>query len=238
MSMNFSEFKTLMGTDPLNKDAETELARNSSSEFEAAAVEAEAFEKKIQAAMNIQPPGDLLNDIKAISQQPVKRRNWVPMALAASLLIAVSAVTIVWQQSRSWDSVEAYLADHYSDDGSALLSKVADPVSEQDINRIMAKLDAYADQQLSGQITYIQHCPTPDGRGAHIIVSTDQGPMTIIFMPETQVTDGEMVEFDQMHALLVNLDHGSAAIIGALSQPLEGLEATVRASLKTGLVGA
>jgi hypothetical protein len=238
MSMNFSEFKKLMGADPLNKDDETELARNSSPEFEAAAAEAEAFEEKIQAAMNIQPPGDLLNDIKAISQQPVKRRNWVPLAMAASLLIAVSAVTIVWNQSRSWDSVEAYLADHYSDDGSALLGKTADPVSEQDINRIMAKLDAYADQQLSGQITYIQHCPTPDGRGAHIIVSTDQGPMTIIFMPKTQVTDGEMVEFDQMHALLVTLDHGSAAIIGGESQSVESLEATLRASLKTGLVGA
>ena len=238
MSMNFSEFKKLMGADPLNKDAETKLARNSSPEFEAAAAEAEAFEEKIQGAMNIQPPADLLNEIKAISHQPVKRRNWVPMALAASLLIAVSAVTIVWKQSRSWDSVEAYLADHYSHDGSALLSKATGPDAEQDINRIMAKLDAYADQQLSGQITHIQHCPTPDGRGAHIIVSTDQGPMTIIFMPKTQVTDGEMIEFDQMHALLVNLDHGSAAIIGGQSQAVEDLEDMLRASLKTGLVGA
>ena len=62
--------------------------------------------------------------------------------------------------------------------------------------------------------------------------------MTIILMPNTQVTDGEMVEFDQMHAMLVNLDHGSAAIIGDASQNVESLVGVVRDSLKTGLVDA
>jgi len=59
-----------------------------------------------------------------------------------------------------------------------------------------------------------------------------------ILMPKTQVTDGEIVEFDQMHALLVNLDHGSAAIIGEQSQNVENLVAMVRDSRTTGLVDA
>ena len=41
-----------------------------------------------------------------------------------------------------------------------------------------------------------------------------------------------------MHALLVNLDHGSAAIIGEKSQKVENLLTMVRGSLKTGLVDA
>lgn len=71
-----------------------------------------------------------------------------------------------------------------------------------------------------------------------MVVSTEQGPMTIFFMPKTTVTDGEMVEFDQMHALLVSLDQGSAAIIGNQSQAVEDLEALIRSSLNTGFVGA
>lgn len=97
-------------------------------------------------------------------------------------------------------------------------------------------MDATADKQLSGRIAFIKFCPTPDGRGAHMVVSTDQGPMTIIYMPKTRVTDGEMVRFDQMHALLVNLEHGSAAIIGTQSQNVENLVVLVRDSLKTGFV--
>jgi hypothetical protein len=55
-------------------------------------------------------------------------------------------------------------------------------------------------------------------------------------MPKSQVVEGEVVKFDQMQALLVNLEHGSAAIIGRQSQDVESLVVMVRDSLKTGLV--
>ena len=242
MSMNFSEFKRLIGADPWNKDPETLRARNSAPEFERAASDAEVFERKLQSALHVEAPANLLMDIKKISSQPVKRRNWVPLALAASLVVAVGAVSMVWKQSQQWESIEAYLADHYSHDGAAMLAHTTDAASEQDIaemtSSIMASLNASAGQQLTGQIKFIKFCPTPEGRGAHMVVNTDQGPMTIIFMPETQVTDGEMVEFDQMHAYMIDLEHGSAAIIGRRSQPVKSLESLVRNSLKTGTVGA
>ena len=238
MSMDFSKFKRLIGADPWNRDPETLRARNSAAEFEKAAQEAEAFERKLQTALGIHAPEDLLTDIKRISQQPVQPRNWMPLALAASLVIAVGAVSVVWNQSRHWESVEAYLADHYSHDGASVLRLVSESVSEQDINRIMAGLNASAGRQLTGMVRFIKYCPTPGGRGAHMVVSTGQGPMTIIFMPKTQVVDGEIVEFDQMQAYMVNLEHGSAAIIGKTSQPLEVLESVVRNSIKTDGVDA
>ena len=238
MSMNFSEFKKLIGADPWNRDPDTLRARNSAPAFENAAAEAEAFEEKLQNALHVDPPADLLDSIKGISQQPEQRRNWMPLAMAASLLIAIGALGMVWKQSGQIESVEAYLADHYSHDGAALVAKATGTAAEQDIVRIMASLDASAGQQLSGRIKFIKYCPTMSGRGAHMIVDTDQGPMTIIFMPKTQVDDGKMLKFDQMHALLVNLKHGSAAIIGEQSQAVETLEPVVRGSLKTGLVGA
>jgi len=239
MSMNFSEFKKLLGADPWNRDPETLLARNSAAEFETAATEAEAFEEKLQAALHVQPPADLLDAIKGVSRQPVQQRNWLPLALAASLLIAVGAIGMVWKQSRQWDGVETYLAEHYSHDGAALLAQAGGhSIAEQEIIRVLTSLNASADQQLSGRITFIKFCPTPEGRGAHMVVNTDQGPITIIFMPKTQVIDSKMVQFDQMHAFLVNLEYGSAAIIGKRSQAVESLETVLRNSLKTGLVSA
>jgi len=238
MSMNFSEFKRLIGADPWNRDSETLRARHSAPEFEQAAHDAEAFEHKLQSALLVQPPAELLADIKKISHQHKQPRNWMPLALAASLLIAFGAVGMVWKQSHQWNSVEAYIADHYAHDGAVLLGRAAAPVPEKDINRIMASLNASAGQQLTGRIQFIKFCPTPKGRGVHMVISTEQGPITIVFMPETQVTDGEMVEFDQMHAYLLNLKQGSAAIIGARSQSVKSLEAMVRSSLKTGMVGA
>ena len=238
MSMNFSEFKKLITADPRNRDPEVLRARQSAPEFEAAAAEAEAFQEKLESAVHIQPPTDMLDQIKAISKQPVRQKSWIPLALAASFLVVLGTAGLVWKQSHQWESVEAYVADHYSYDGGSVMAKAGEEFSEKDVYKILAKLDATADEQLAGRIKFIKYCPTPDGRGAHMVVSTDQGPMTIILMPKTQVTDGEMVEFDQMHALLVNLDHGSAAIIGERSQNVENLVAMVRDSLKTGLVDA
>jgi len=238
MSMNFSEFKKLITADPRNRDPETMRARQSAPEFEAAAAEAEAFQDKLESAVHIQPPTELLDQIKAISQQPVRQKSWIPLALAASFLVFLGAGGLVWKQSHQWESVEAYVADHYSHDGGSVIAKAGENFSEKEISKILARLDATADEQLAGRIKFIKYCPTPDGRGAHMVVSTDQGPMTIILMPKTRVTDGEMVEFDQMHALLVNLDHGSAAIIGEKSQKVENLLTMVRGSLKTGLVDA
>jgi len=95
MSMNFSEFKKLLGADPWNRDSETLRARNSAPEFEQAAADAEAFENKLQSALLVQPSPDLLEGIKTISQEPARQRVWMPLALAASVLIAFGAVGIV-----------------------------------------------------------------------------------------------------------------------------------------------
>jgi len=236
--MNFSEFKRRLGEDPLSRDEEMLRARNSAPEFEQAALDAEAFERALQNAVNIRAPEGLVNTILDIAHTAPKRRNWVPLAMAATVLLAVGAAGIAWKQSHRWDSVDAYVEDHYSKDGDKLVANSADGVSEKDINRIMARLDAFAGPQLSDRIRFIKLCPTPDGRGAHMVVSTSQGPVTIIYMPNTKVSEGEMLVFDQMHALLVNLDHGSVAIIGTRAQNVENLQAMVRNSLKTGLIDA
>ena len=238
MSMNFSEFKKLMGADPLNRDAETERARHSSPEFKAVADEAEAFEQKLQAALLFDPPADLLDRVKSIKERPVRQGSWVPLALAASLLGVVGAAGLVWKQFHQWDSVEDYVMDHYSYDGATVLAKAGENLSDKDISKILARFDARADEQLSSVITFIKYCPTPDGRGAHMVVSTDQGPVNKIYMPETQASDGEVLLFNQMQGSLVNLEHGSADIIGNQSQSLENLVVMVRNSLKTGLVDA
>ena len=237
MSMNFSEFKKMIGADPRNRDAAVVQARESNPEFEDAATEAEVFEDKLEAALNIQPPADLLDEIKNIPRQPARRRNWVPLAMAATLVIAVGAVGLAWQQTRHWDSVGDYLADHYSHDGAKLVAKAVEPVEKADIQRILARFNVSATEQLASRIQFIKFCPTPDGRGAHMVINTEQGLMTLILMPHTDVSNGEIVEFGNMHALLVELGPGSAAIIGEQDQPVENLQAMVRQSLILDSIG-
>lgn len=237
MSMNFSEFKKLIGADPRNRERGTDEARKSTPEFETAAREAELFEDKLEAALHIPPAAGLLDDIKTISQQGSARRTWVPMALAASLILAVSAVWMVRSQTPHWDSVEDYLADHYSRDGASLVAQAVAPIDKADIDHILASLNAAANSQLAARIRFIKFCPTPDGRGAHMVIDTAQGLVTVILMPHTVVPDGELIEFQDMQALLVSLGPGSAAIIGGQDQAFDSLQTMLRHSLSTNTIG-
>lgn len=217
MSMNFSEFKRLLGAEPRSRDPEFLRARQSSPEFEAAAAMAERFEARLEQSLMIPAPDGLTETLQSISQTAAVdsgHRRWWPLALAASVLIAVGAAGLTWNMNRGWDSVEEYVMDHYRHDGSRVMA-MAGADEADDVQSILSELNVQAIPALAGIVGVIKYCPTPDGKGAHMILNTESGPVTVIYMPETRVTDRETLAFDDVRALLVALPRGSAAIIGA-----------------------
>lgn len=233
MSMNFSEFILKLGAEPRNRDPEFLSARQSSPEFENAASEAGLFEDKLERAVLIPVPTGLLDEIKAVSRQseaPARRTKWWPMAMAASVLIAVGAVGITWKTSNSWASVEEYVVSHYRHDGEKF-TNLADGGSATDIQAVLSELNVEAAPALADIVGLIKYCPTPDGKGVHMILNTQTGPVTVIYMPETDVVDREMLAFDGLEAILVDMKKGSAAIIGPNEQRVTSLYAIVQDSI-------
>lgn len=210
--MDLSEFKRRLAAEPGRMDAEMQAARRSGPEFEAAAVEAGRLEALLQRAVALPVPGDLAAHLVAALPAPRPRRWW-PAALAAGLLLALGATTIVLSQRPHWDSVEDYVVDHYRHDGVrtvALLGAVEAPPVE----RLLAEFRLSAEPALAGVIGVVKSCPTPGGRGVHMVLDTREGPVTVIYMPGTRVADGALMAFDGVEAMLVDMPGGAAAIIG------------------------
>ena len=236
MSMNFSEFIRQLGAEPRSQDPEFLRARQSSPEFLQAAEEADAFEEKLTRAMDLQLPDDMMESILQISRNPAGAAAtettpwWRSMALAAGILIAVGAAGITWNMNRGWDSVDEYLADHYSHDGPSLVAHAGGKTTK-DIQAIFALFNVEATPELAEIVSVIKYCPTPDGKGVHMVLNTSEGPVTVIYMPATEVIDRETLEFDGMQALLVSLEKGSAAIIGTGSQSISALYSVVQDSI-------
>lgn len=233
MSMNFSEFKRLLGAEPRSRNPEFLRARGSGAEFAAAAAEAERFEDKLERAVLIAAPEGLIEEITAAAgdaETGAKRFRWWPMAMAASLLIAVGAAGVTWNLNKGWDSAEDYIVDHYRHDGDRVANRA--PVSNiGEVQAVLSDLDVQALPALAGMVDIIKNCPTPDGRGAHMILDTETGPVTVIYMPDTEVTDQEMLAFDELQAMLVELPGGSAAIIAPDREVITSLYGTVRDSI-------
>lgn len=230
MSMDFTEFRRLLGSEPRSKDPAVLSARKTAPEFEQAAAEAEQLEDLIEQALSIPVPDNLIEEIFAIGRKNpalTGGRRWLPMALAASFLLAVGVASVTWNLNRGWASVEEYVVDHYRHDGGLLPAEV----SVGEVEALFTGVNTQAAPALANIVGVIKYCPTPDGKGIHMILNTESGPVTVIYMPGTRVTDRETFAFDKVEALLVSLHSGSAAIIGPNQQSISNLYAFVQNSI-------
>jgi hypothetical protein len=235
VSMNLSEFIRQLATDPDSQDPEFLRARNSAPEFVAAAGKSARFETRLRRAVSVPVPADWLAELQARSPVVADRQNRLRLfAMAASALLVIAAAAITWRMtSTNFDSIEEYVAYHYNHDGEDVLARAGGQQADN-IEQILSDFDVQLAPELAGKVTLIKFCPTPAGTGAHLVVNTTSGPVTIIFMPDMLVTDGEMLTFDGVQAQLVDLVRGSAAVVGTPAQNVAKLHALVQTSFISG----
>lgn len=206
-----------------------------------AAAEADRFEERLERALALAAPPALLDQLRSIphvgaglgrDRQSAGHGTWWRFALAASLLLAIGAAGLTWRMNSGWDSVEDYVVDHYHHDGLAVLAMADEPLAA-DVSAVLAEFGAAATPALAGIVSVIKNCPTPDGKGVHMVLNTERGLVTVIYMPETPVSDGEQILFDDSEAVLVQLRHGSAVIIGSRPQNVSEFRSLVQASILT-----
>jgi hypothetical protein len=128
--------------------------------------------------------------------------------------------------------VEQYVLDHYRHDGPAVLARAEKQRGGGDLAAILGSLGAGVDNALAERVEFVKYCPTLHGRGAHMIVSTGNGPVTVIFMPQSAVDEPHSLHFDGMTADLLALSVGSAAIIGPEGQAEPDLAKLLLASIQ------
>lgn len=228
--MDFSEFKRRLGAEPRSGDPELTTARDSSPEYREEAQKAEAFEEKLERALSLPVPDDLMDLISGVATARKTRRERWPLALAASLLIVAGAAGVSWKMNQGWASVEAYVMDHYRHDGAKEVAQALES-PYGDVHRVLAQFGIDATPALADIVRVAKYCPTPGGKGVHMVLMTQSGPVTVIYMPDTPVNDSEMIAFDGMEAMLVDLATGSAAVIGTGEQQISDLYAVVHDSI-------
>jgi hypothetical protein len=232
MSMDFSEFKRRIGAEPHSRDPAVLAALASGPEFEQAAAEAERFEARLELALAVPVPGDLVEELDALAlARRGRNARSLPLALAASLLVAAGAASLMWRTNHSWNSVEDYVVQHYRHDGGVLLSR-ADGGTSADVQAMLADFRVQAAPELVQRVDVIKVCPTPDGNGIHMVLKGANGPFTVIYMPGTAVKDRESLAFDGMEAMLVQLSGGSAVIIGSQQQHIPEMYTLVRDAIR------
>jgi len=243
MSMNFSEFRRILNSDPASQDPEYQAARRSDPEFIQAAEASDAFELKLSRASRVSAPGGLADELKALASSQASPGGSLlyryRYAMAATLVLAVSAVLLIQPSTPRWDNIEGYVAYHYSHDGNTVLQSAENP-NAQDLAEILASFDLEMAQPLAQQVQFVKVCPTPEGLGVHMVLNTPQGLVTVIIMPGQDIQAAERFAFSDMQASLVALtdQSASAAIIGRAGQLNPVLDQSIQSSISRRLADA
>jgi hypothetical protein len=237
-SMNLLEFKRRLMTDPHSRDPEFVAARAKGGEFARAAAEADAFERQLHKALDVPMPKKLAeNIILRQSMEPTSRLRSAPryLAVAAALVMAVAISTIIYLQPGTvHENLHEHLAWHWEMDGPATLAlSERSPSDENHIRRVFSELGVHLDHELLANVRLTKFCPTPDGAGVHAVLATEDGPVTLFYMPRTSVPGSprHVTLADGMEGWMVDLPQGSMALIAEAGRDTSALVEDVRSRL-------
>lgn len=236
--MNLLEFKRRLMTDPRNRDPEFGAARERVGEYAALAAESDDFEARLQRALDVPTPDHMAERIirRQRTEFPPVRGGLRPyLAAAAGLMLAVALTTfVVFDTDAPGHDIQSHIAWHWQTDGpQTIATSRATPSDNNQVLRIFSELGVHLDSQLLEQVRLTKFCPTPDSAGAHVVLATDEGPVTLFYMPRTRVPEAPMSVHlpDGMEGWVVNLTRGSMALVAETGLDTPALAETIKRQL-------
>jgi len=209
-------------TDPDPKNPEVVEAARTDEDCAAVLRESEQFERELRSAMTLPSRPGLAQDIieRRKAEQHRPELPWM-LATAAAVTLAIGVVAIQMipgpdEHPHHSGDVWAQLTEHWQYDGQqALVASQTVDSRPEDVEALLTGLGIDADPDLIARVRLGKICPTPGGEGAHLVLTTDDGPITLILMPRTEAPPlpSSQILSDGKEAWLVALENGSMAVI-------------------------
>lgn len=221
--MNCLDFRRRTLADPRNpgeEDRAHALACPACREFLERQRELDA---ELFAALQVPPPDGLADRI--LVARGLSRRRWA-WPVAASVVLA-AGLAVLWPRATA-DPLGREAIAHVAHETQAFTSYHS--VAADLLPTLLAQQGMDLVRTI-GQVTYSRLCPL-DGRVArHLVVRTDEGPVTLFLLPEDPKARGRaVVERDGMAAITLPAARGSITIVANRLQQALDVEKTLRAS--------
>lgn len=163
------------------------------------------------------------------------RWRWPAVAAVALLTIGVIFGTLKNSAFIPGGSLAGDVVAHINHEPRAISPRPASdvrPVSKHEVTEVLQA--AGADMSDIGPIVrYAKLCPFRGTMVAHFVVQGEAGPVTVMLLPEEQVTGPVAVDEDGFMGTIVPLDiGGSIAVVGAPGESLEQIQREVAAALR------
>jgi Protein of unknown function (DUF3379) len=234
--MNHNEARLLIGADP--HSVSPELADHLAGCPECAQFQHEmvALDGNIRRALEQGPvspaqPGAAPATVTPITNAPAaprprRTRAWSGWALAAS--VAVISVLAVWAL-RPNASLAHDVITHVEHESDSWSSNEQPPATE--VNETLAQAGVALDMD-SDKVTYAHSCLFRGHVVPHLVVSTPQGPVTVIVLRYESVKHRMNFHEDGMSGVITPAPHGSIAVLMKGNENVDAVAQQVQQSVR------
>ena len=230
--MNCLKFRHHLLTTPLTESAEFVQHLASCPKCANEATRARQFEAQLLTAVSIEAPEGLQARILLAQThdkpQPARllRPQW--LAMVASLLIAVGITAwLGYDRGNSPDQpldLKASVLDHINSEIDHLHENRN--LQQEQIAGLLDPLGIKMEKGL-GRVNYAGRCTIRRHSGIHLVIPGQQGPVTILLMPDEYVKDSLVLRSSRFSGVIVPTDYGSMAVIGEQGEALDEIIAKV-----------
>ncbi|HEX6636258.1 MAG TPA: DUF3379 family protein [Steroidobacteraceae bacterium] len=168
-----------------------------------------AMETQLEAALQLP-----LHEFRAKSRTPARR-----FALAASLVVALLAAGGAWL-FRPQPALAAQVVEHVRHEaGSWALQR---RLTDEEIAAVLARAGVHFDNSMP--VVYASPCPFRGHVAPHLVIQTEQGPVTVMLLGEEKVARRQQFAEEGYEGVLLPAGEGSVALVtrgGAVPQTTE-----------------
>jgi hypothetical protein len=188
----------------------------------------ERFEELLLRAMKIDVP-DLRKRVPSLPRRAITSK-WVLGTLAASVILGVGLMVNMLRNTAflSTGDIAKDVVVHVHHESGAFESKTAVPRDE--IEGVLRAAGATMTEV--GKVSYVKLCPFRGTMVAHFVVQGSAGPVTVLLLPDEEVTEPVPVDEDGIVGTIVSLETGgSIAVVGNPGEQIEDIQNRVAAAV-------
>jgi len=228
--VNCLEFRRICLSEPGNREEGFLQHRDECEDCAKYADGVGAMDSKLEDAMRIPVPDDLVTRIKLRQliqdEQVTKRIRPMQLALAASVLLTVTLGALFGYQIHTTNQYVSQLTvsavDHtrMERQGNHFVAEHDDPFRQaQRFTQVLASFGGKVmgdELEALGEILHVQVCALESIHGpvAHAVIQGERGQVSIYYVTGRKLKDREGFEQGQFEGMLIPVGQGNMAIIG------------------------
>lgn len=202
--MNCLEYRRAIGADPQLVNAELASHAGACPACAEFGAQMRLLDERIAAALRVPVPSDTSS-----AERVRTRRSRLPLAMAASFLLAVTVAAVLWLTLPRSTLAHA-VVEHMQHEPASLLEH--EPVAAPALVDVLQKSDTRTHGAL-GRVTYAQSCWFRGHFVPHLVVDEGHGPVTVMLLAHESVAEPVHFSESGFTGVIVPAVRGSIAVL-------------------------